>query len=360
MAHPIIVNASHLSARPTGIGVYALELIRAWAARPNGFEFSVYVHETAMPLLEDISSPQISLHTVSERWFPANANFLRFLYSNLLSASKRKAILFHVSQFEAAYVGPRQVLTVHDLIPLEEATTRMQRLFLRYVLPRCLEQASMVIAPSQTTADALQSRYRTPAAKIRIIPHGVRRLPVQPDLAKSSRPYILFAGRLTPYRNLDRLAAAFLSIQDRIEHDLVLAGEPAPGFSPPPHHPRIRMTGYVDDATLAGLYRNAALFVFPSQSEGFGFPPLEAMLCGTPVVTSKESSLAEVCADAAWFIDPRNAESIADGLLRVLLDEQLREKLREAGLQRAGELTWRTSAERHLQVFEEVEMRKAT
>jgi glycosyltransferase involved in cell wall biosynthesis len=109
----------------------------------------------------------------------------------------------------------------------------------------------------------------------------------------------------------------------------------------------------VDDDTLGALYRGASLFVFPSHREGFGFPPLEAMLCGTPVVTSKESSLPEVCGSAAWFVDPRSVDSIADGLLRVLLDEKLQATLREAGLRRARELTWEASAARHLQVFEE-------
>lgn len=354
MPRRILINASILAERPTGIGVYALELLREWAQRPGGFHFTVYIHESAQPLLADIDAPHFAVRAVSSRWFPGHANFRRFLYSNVLAAAKRQSLIFHLSQFEAAFAGRHQIVTVHDLIPLQQATTGMQRLFFRSVLPRCLDRTALIITPSQTTADLLQSRYRTPPSKVRVIPHGVRRFRTQGEPARPERPYILFAGRLAPYRNLDRLAAAFLRILDRVEHDLVIAGEAAPGFVPLPPHPRIRYTGYVDDDTLGALYRGASVFVFPSQAEGFGFPPLEAMLCGTPVITSKESSLPEVCGSAALLIDPRSAESIADALLRVLLDEPLQARLRAAGLERAGALTWRASAERHLQVFEEI------
>jgi glycosyltransferase involved in cell wall biosynthesis len=350
----IIIDASILADRPSGIGMYALELLREWAVRPGNFEFKVYIHESAKPLLDGIVSERFSVRAVPARWIPRDANFRRFLFVNLLAASERRTIIFHASQFEATFTGRRQIVTVHDLIPLQESTTGTQHLFFRSILPRCLRTASMVITPSETSADVLRSRFLIPASKIRVIPHGVRRFPSEGMSVKPSRPYILFAGRLTPYRNLDRLVSAFQRIEGRIEHDLIIAGEPAPGYTPPPTHPRVRFAGYVDDDSLGALYRGASLFVFPSNREGFGFPPLEAMLCGTPVVTSRESCLPEVCGSAAWFVDPRSVESIADGLLRVLLDENLQATLRDAGLRRANELTWRASAERHLQVFEEV------
>lgn len=351
MTHPIIINATHLGSRPTGIGIYALELLREWAARPGGFAFRVYVHESAKPLLEGLTSPAFSLRTVS---FPKHSNPRRFLFANLLASRERNAVIFHVSQFEAALVGERQIIAVHDLIPMQTLITRVQRFYFREVLPRSLARAACVITPSQATADLLREHYRTPASRIRVIPHGVRKF--NPDVAPArfERPYILFAGRLTPYRSLDRLVSAFHRIQDRIEHDLILAGEVASGFKLSASHPRIRMTGYVDDDTLCALYRGASVFVFPSQREGFGFPPLEAMLCGAPVVTSKESSLPEVCGSAAWFVDPGSIDSIAEGLLRVLLDQQLQAQLREAGTRRVREITWRASAERHLQVFTEI------
>jgi glycosyltransferase involved in cell wall biosynthesis len=103
---------------------------------------------------------------------------------------------------------------------------------------------------------------------------------------------------------------------------------------------------------LAELYRSASLFVFPSFYEGFGFPPLEAMACGCPVVVSNTSSLPEVCGDAAYYIDPHNVESIANGILRVTEDENLRKKLIQKGLERVKLFTWETSAQKHREVFE--------
>lgn len=354
MARHVIINACHLGDRPTGIGIYALELLREWALRPAGFSFTVYFHETAKPLLGGFASEHFSPRAVSARWFPKNANFRRLLFSNLLAAAERQAVVFHASQFEASFTGARQVVTVHDLIPLETLTTRLQRFYFRHVLPQSIARSAAVIVPSQATADALQRRYRTPASKIRVIPHGVRAFAADAPPPKPVRPYILFAGRLTPYRNLDRLVSAFLSIRDRVEHDLVIAGQASPGFSLPAPHPRVRLTGFVDDQTLGALYRGASLFVFPSHAEGFGFPPLEAMLCGTPVITSRDASLPEVCGSAAWFVDPHSADSIGEGILRVLLDQRLQVQLRDAGKRRASELTWRASAQRHLQVFAEI------
>jgi glycosyltransferase involved in cell wall biosynthesis len=187
-----------------------------------------------------------------------------------------------------------------------------------------------------------------------VIPHGVRSLGGSGHATARSRPYILFAGRLAPYRNLDRLVQAFEKIQDRVEHDLVLAGEIQPGYLPPGSHGRVFVPGYVSEEELRALYRGASVFVFPSLDEGFGLTPLEAMAYGCPVVASREASLPEVCQAAAVFVDPRSVESIAEGMLTVLLDKDLRVRMIEAGLRRAAELTWENSAKQHLRLFEEV------
>jgi glycosyltransferase involved in cell wall biosynthesis len=119
-------------------------------------------------------------------------------------------------------------------------------------------------------------------------------------------------------------------------------------------HQFVRFLGYMPEETLAVMYRLAGVFVFPSLYEGFGLPPLEAMASGTPVVTSNVSSLPEVAGDAAVLVDPYDPHAIADGIYRVLTDEQLRRDLRVRGAARARQFSWETSVGRVRQIYQEV------
>jgi glycosyltransferase involved in cell wall biosynthesis len=119
-------------------------------------------------------------------------------------------------------------------------------------------------------------------------------------------------------------------------------------------HKYVRFLGYLPEETLAVMYRLAGVFVFPSLYEGFGLPPLEAMASGTPVVTSNVSSLPEVAGDAAILVDPYDPMAIADGIHRVLTDEQLRKELRHRGVARAGMFSWEQSVRRVRQIYDEV------
>ena len=112
--------------------------------------------------------------------------------------------------------------------------------------------------------------------------------------------------------------------------------------------------GYLPDKELGELYNLATLFVYPSMYEGFGLPPLEAMACCCPVVASNVASLPEVCGDAALYVDPHDVNSIAEGIHKVLTDDDLRQSLIEKGLERAKLFSWEKSAKEHIKVFEEV------
>ena len=114
----------------------------------------------------------------------------------------------------------------------------------------------------------------------------------------------------------------------------------------------IIFTGHISDEELITLYKNATLFVFPALYEGFGLPPLEAMACGCPVIVSNVASLPEVCGDAAYYVDPYNIESIAEGMQKVLADESLQQSMREKGLKRAKLFSWEKSAKEYVRVFE--------
>jgi glycosyltransferase involved in cell wall biosynthesis len=165
--------------------------------------------------------------------------------------------------------------------------------------------------------------------------------------------FVLFAGNIKPHKNLERLIAAFSRVKQRPGHDdlkLFIIGDEVTRYGSLRRSVEsagvrqdVRFFGFVPDRTLAALYRLASVFAFPSLYEGFGLPPLEAMACGTPVVTSRISSLPEVVGDAALLVDPYSVEEIALGIERALGDEALRAVLVERGRARVRDFSWKRS-----------------
>lgn len=352
----ITVNATHLGQRINGIGTYIVNLLHQWTLQPTNLLFDVYLHEQARPHVDFISFPQnFQLHWIGSGLFPDSANFQRLLFSNFLAIARNKSVIFNPSQLEMTFAGARAIVTVQDLIPIQikDHYQKKQSYYYRFVMPRGLAKADAIIAPSRATQRALCAYYDVASEKVTIIPYGVRTIP-DTHATPPARKYILFAGRIVPYRNIATLIRAFLRIQDDIEHDLILAGEICCDLKIPESNNRIIVRGYVGGAELAALYRGASAFVFPSLAEGFGFPPLEAMSCGCPVITTAEASLPEVCQDAALVVDPRSEDSIAAALIEVLSNQELRARLIREGFRRVADLTWEKTATAHLRLFEKV------
>jgi glycosyltransferase involved in cell wall biosynthesis len=170
------------------------------------------------------------------------------------------------------------------------------------------------------------------------------------------RDYLLYVGSLKPNKNLTRVLAAWEQTGLAARGlELAVVGARGPVFgdyrleSVPEG---VRLLGYVDDGPLPALYSGAQAFVFPSLYEGFGIPVVEAMACGTPVVSSTTTSLAEVCGDAALLVDPQQTEAIAAAMLRLVDDDTLRQSLRARGLERARCFTWERATQLTWQVLE--------
>jgi glycosyltransferase involved in cell wall biosynthesis len=233
-------------------------------------------------------------------------------------------------------------------------------------------KASKIIAISENTKKDIIDYFGIDEEKIRVIYLGVdRQFSPQPDmdevgvLSKYNLPsgYILSVGTLEPRKNLIRLINAYKMVAS--------SGEPVPklvivggqGWGDEELGKVVResglidlviLTGYVPDEDLPALYRNTTVFVYPSLYEGFGLPPLEAMACGTPVITSNVSSLPEVVGDAAILIDPYNTTEIAQAIASVLKDKELRERLRMNGLARSNLFSWDKTARETLKLYQEV------
>jgi glycosyltransferase involved in cell wall biosynthesis len=176
------------------------------------------------------------------------------------------------------------------------------------------------------------------------------------------RPYILYVGNFKPHKNIHRLLEAYHFLRTKhTEHDLVLVGKRGKDGCIEKamqchegNSPHVKILENVSDEDLADFYRAARVFILPSLYEGFGLPPLEAMGCLCPVVVSKAASLPEVCGDAALYVDPQDAQSIAHGLLQVLEDSSLREVLIENGKQKVIEYSWKKAADNMLEVLKMV------
>jgi glycosyltransferase involved in cell wall biosynthesis len=267
-------------------------------------------------------------------------------------------------------LGVPSVVTVHDVLPLAEPEHYSQLILRRYeVLARlAVRRAALVATGSEYSAGELERRLGVPKERIRVTPYGVeerfRPVPPEPgwlhDRFGIDRPYVLIVGTLEPRKNLAGAVRAFEELDRRLPgHLLVFAGgtgwkrsafEGVVGAS---RAPMVR-TGYISDGELVRLYSGAACFVFPSLSEGFGFPVLEAMACGAPVVATDRTSVPELVGDAGVLVDPQSPEQIADGLARVLEDRELAAELRRRGLKRAALYTWPSCAEATVAVYREV------
>lgn len=286
--------------------------------------------------------------------------------------------LYHSPDFVLPPVRhARTILTVHDLAFLvyPECAHDRLRAYLEGVVPRSLARADFVVADSENTKNDVAVLMGVDQARIAVVPGGVeaRFAPVtDPAPLRAARdalgvgdaPFVLAVGVLEPRKNLTTLMDAFARLKlggDVPAHKLVLAGGRGwlvegiyDHHAASPVRDDILLPGFVPDELLPAVYSAADVLAFPSLYEGFGLPILEAMACGTPVVSSRASCLPEVAEGAALLVEPRDAEGMADALGRVLGDPELRADLRVKGLQRAAAYTWDAAARRLLAVYERV------
>ncbi|SRR6266487_113281 len=270
----------------------------------------------------------------------------------------------------------RKVVTVHDLAFLEHPEYAVPQLaaYLNKVVPEAVASADVVATVSQATSQTLIEYFKTPREKITIIPNGIRsyfRRITDPILLAATRykfglkhPLVLGVGTLEPRKNHPGLIKAFHKAQSAATKKqrpamLALAGGPGWLYDETQQliaklklENKVRFLGRVTELELITLYSMADVFVFPSFYEGFGVPPIEAMACGAPVITSNSSSLPEVVGDAALLIDPHNTGELARAILQVLENEQLRDELCQKGYARAQHFTWPKSASKMLSVYQ--------
>jgi glycosyltransferase involved in cell wall biosynthesis len=363
----------------TGVGVYTRELIRRLPLVDPRTSYEAW-YLNARRALRPWRWSRRSLPRVpnlTEKWTPFPAKQFERLSLRYELPRLEWFTDFDVV-FAPNFVPPptrsrNLVLTIHDLAfrKFPETAPLATRRWLQR-LDRALHQAAEVIVPSEATRLDLLELYPVDPERITVIHHGVDRERIRPaseqevDRARGRHGiegrYVLFLGGLEPRKNLPRLVRAFA--RSGSEASLAIAGASV-SWNPegrdqldsaleslkPEQRRRVVLTGYLGTREKTALLTGAEALVFPTLYEGFGFPLLEAMACGTPVLTSNVSSLPEVAGNAALLVDPLDEESIADGIERLLGDAAFRQRLIEAGNSRVDLFTWDRSATKHAEVL---------
>lgn len=356
--------------RDFGIGSYVRNLLEALARRPESlaYRFRVFARgadRDALPALPshfDVAVEEARSYSVSEL-----TGFAWRLWRHRLD-------LFHATH----YVLPplprgRAVVTIHDIIHLlypQFLPNRAAHLYARIMIRRALKRADRIITVSHNSKRDLVDHFDIAPERVEVIYNGVPR-GFRPDVPAEERrrvagklglpsPYLLFLGGDRPHKNARNVIRAFAEARRRgpLPQSLVLAG-PMPKnegrvealISALDLGAAIRRTGIVDDADMPGLFAGADAFLYPTLYEGFGLPVIEAMACGTPVLTSATSALQEIAGGHALLVDPMDADAIATGIVTLSTDPVRRAELAKLGLARAADFSWDKAADATLSVY---------
>ena len=369
------VDGRYLLGPRRGVGQY-LHYLLMHLAQIEGHEYVLFLN--GGPSRTDDGECPWDGPSIGERWCSWPPSVLEFLWRHC-GVPRMETFLGEIDVFHKPIlhcVPPADgavVVTLHDFVALrfpERYPSRYVRGY-RNSLRLVERRADRVIAVSESTkADALRFT-RIGEDRIAVVHNGVSETfrPIEDDHVVDraleerglTRGYILYVGGADVQKNLDRLLDAYRRLPPALqdEHALAFVGNPSWGYKRLKElsvsmglEARTMFLGYVPDEALPLLYNGAALVVFPSLYEGFGFIPLEAMACGIPTVSSNASSLPEVVGDAGILVDPLSVDELTDGIQRALTDSALRASLVAKGLQRAKELTWRKAAQATMAVYD--------
>jgi glycosyltransferase involved in cell wall biosynthesis len=374
MALHIVMDARHI--RDFGIGTYIRSLVHALSAIDSTNHYTLISGpgdvRTLAGLHENFKTAVYSRRDSEFLDHVAFPVFLRRLSPDLVHIPLNRVPLL--------MMGP-YVVTIHDMANLffEEGRSDLRMQMRRYRFRRGLERASRVVAVSESTKREVEHFLHAPAQHIRRVynapdPGFLTLNPAGPEAQRRTLeryqidyPFLLYAGNIRRHKNIPRLVEAFAVVRDQLaahpiykDLRLVIIGDTISQYpdvrqavikSRVEH--AVRFLGFVPFETLRTFYEFAKAFVFPSRHEGFGLPPLEAMACGTPVVTSSVSSLPEVVGDAAVLVNPENVFDIARGIREVLLDDNLRADLVRRGREQAGRFSWERTARQMLEIYQE-------
>jgi glycosyltransferase involved in cell wall biosynthesis len=366
----VLLDVSAVPARPVGAGIYTVALASGLARRPHDVELHLLTRRDDADRWSTLA-PGAAVHAVAPRRRPARLAWEQVGATGV--AARVAPDVWHGPHYTMPLrLDIPAVVTVHDMTFFDhpEWHERSKVVYFRRMIRASAARASVLACVSEYTASRLRARVH-PHGAVCVIPHGVdhERFATRDDPAPDLRalaehgiaePYVAFAGTIEPRKDVPTLVYAFAQVAiTRDDLRLVVAGSDGWGASAARDAiaasgvaTRILRPGYVDDEVLAALFRHAAVVAYASFEEGFGLPALEALACGTPLVTSRGSALEEVAGGAALLVEPGNVHELAEALQTVLDDPDCAERLRVLGPKRAAQFTWDRTVDLHLDAYE--------
>ena len=353
-----------------GAGVYTYQLVRALAELPGEQRFFVFARPG---LFDDVAAKQPRLRVIH---IDSQSRATRLAWEQailpLLLRRLRIDVLHSPHHHTPLAARLPRVVTFHDVtfLLLPSRYPPVRRLYMAGVTRAAARVADAIVTPSRTVQRDVTGRLGVPAERVVAIPEaaGPQFMPIEDErtLARVRQQhqlpsrYILSVGSLEPGKNRARLIEAYARLcSEGVECPLVIVGQPAWRYEGDHELVRqlgldglVRFLGYVPDDDLPVLYSAATFLAFPSLYEGFGLPVLEAMACGTPVVTSDISAPAEVAGNAALLVDPYDVSALAQAMGRLLSDASLRAELSMRGLERARQFSWQRTARETLSLYQ--------
>ena len=370
----ILVNAQPLLTKKTGVGNYVLKISEEFLKTCPENEFSFYYGGLSVNSLDFTTGGMGGLKKVEGlRKLIMRIPKVRGLFGRIKKLASRRALqnqdfdIYFETNFvpELSVRAKKTVVMVFDLSFLNREWTPDYRYkFFFENFGKNLAKADLVLTCSETIKKEIIVHYGLPEKKVKSVYLGIDRSifnPVHDSAIKTgmSGKYILFVGSIQPRKNISGLIKAYseLSPELRAEYKLALVGFDSWNFDRKElsSGADIRLIENVtDDRVLAEIYRNASLFVFPSFYEGFGFPPLEAMACGCPVIASSGTPLPEVCGKGAVYFNPNSVSELAARIEEVLSNNKLRNSLVENGKEVSESYSWEKCGKETLKVFSEL------
>jgi glycosyltransferase involved in cell wall biosynthesis len=317
-----------------------------------------------------------------DSWQPTSKNFTKVACRfKEFTLSEQVGLLWQLLEFGADLVHfpmvqqpvlyhGKVVTTMQDLTTLRFSNPsknivvfKFKQWVYRWVNFIAARKSSAIITPSEFVKDDVARTMRANSRKITVTYEAGDSIDGTPEPVEEleDKQFIMYVGRPLPHKNLERLIDAFNVLkQTHPNLHLALVGKKDVLYKRHEREtnrkgiPDVHFTGFISDEQLKWMYQHTAAYVFPSLSEGFGLPPLEAMACGAPVVSSNATCIPEVCGDAAYYFDPLNIEEMAVAIGKVIDSEKLRAKLIEAGKKQVKTYSWKRMAEQTLDVYQQV------
>lgn len=353
-----------------GIGRYGSNLVEAMQSQLGEWgRLYILVNSQCSSLKDTSSSGNYGSETIR---IPAAPFSLSQQWVVPRVLNRENADLYHSLYYIMPYCSRvPTVLTVYDLIPslFPDYFSFKTRLLYRLCSYWAVKKSRHIIAISRSTKNDLATRYRISPEKITVIhlaadhsfyPRGKSEIERTLQVLGLPPRYILYVGSNKPHKNLKRLLKAWEKLSSA-KPALVIAGLWDPRFQEIRRYVEskrlqnsVYFAGQVDDKLLPALYSGAATFVFATEYEGFGLPLLEAMACGTPVITSNVSSMPEIAGDAALLVNPLNIDELSSALRVVLEDEEFRSKYQALGVKRASYFSWEKCASQTIDVYKKI------